>query len=66
MTTVNINVKMEIESPEYSEDKAYIEKMIGYLSNGLMASIISLEVEYYSTVDIETAKSNCRRIYGKD
>lgn len=63
MTTVNINVKMEIESLEYSEDKVYIEKMIGYLSNGLMASIISLEIEYDSTVDIETVKSNCRRIY---
>lgn len=63
MTTININVKMEIEEPEYSEDKVYIEKMIGYLSNGLMASIISLEVEYGSTVDIETVKSNCRRIY---
>lgn len=46
MTTININVKMEIESPEYSEDKVYIEEMIGYLSTGLMASIISLEVEY--------------------
>ena len=46
MTTVNINVKMEVEAPEYSEDKVYIEKMIGYLSTGLMASIISLEVEY--------------------
>lgn len=46
MTTVNINVKMEIEAPEYSEDKVYIEKMIGYLSNGLMASIISLEIDY--------------------
>lgn len=63
MTTVNINVKMEIEAPEYDEDKVYIEKMIGYLSNGLMASIISLEIEYDSTVDIETVKSNCRRIY---
>ena len=46
MTTININVKLEIEAPEYSEDKVYIEKMIGYLSNGLMASIISLEIEY--------------------
>ena len=63
MTTININVKLEIESLEYSEDKVYIEKMIGYLSNGLMASIISLEIDYASTVDIETAKSNCRRIY---
>ena len=48
MTTININVKMEIEAPEYSQDKAYIEEMIGYLSNGLMASIISLEIEYES------------------
>ncbi len=63
MTTININVKMEIEEPEYSEDKVYIEKMIGYLSTGLMASIISLEIDYGSTVDIETVKSNCRRIY---
>ena len=46
MTTININVKLEIEAPESSEDKVYIEKMIGYLSNGLMASIISLEVDY--------------------
>ena len=46
MTTVNINVKMEIEAPEYDEDKVYIEKMIGYLSNGLMASIIALEIDY--------------------
>ena len=48
MTTININAKLEIEAPESSEDKVYIEKMIGYLSNGLMASIISLEVEYES------------------
>ena len=48
MTIININVKMEIEASEHSEDKVYIEKMIGYLSNGLMASIISLEVEYES------------------
>ena len=48
MTTININVKLEIEAPESSEDKVYIEKMIGYLSNGLMASIISLEIEYES------------------
>ena len=54
MATININVKLEIEAPEYSqdksysEDKVYIEKMIGYLSNGLMASIISLEVDYES------------------
>ena len=46
MTTININVKLEIEAPEYNEDKVYIEKMIGYLSNGLMASVISLEIDY--------------------
>ena len=48
MATININVKMEIEPPEYSEDKTYIEEMIRYLSNGLLASIISLEIEYES------------------
>lgn len=46
MTTININVKMEVESPEYSEDKAYIEEMIRDMSDGLMASIISLEIDY--------------------
>jgi len=46
MTTVNINVKMEIEAPEYSQDKAYIEEMIRDMSDGLMASIISLEIDY--------------------
>lgn len=46
MTTININVKMEIEAPEYSEDRAYIEEMIRDMSDGLMASIISLEIDY--------------------
>lgn len=46
MTTININVKLEIEAPEYSEDKAYIEEMIRDMSDGLMASIISLEIDY--------------------
>ena len=46
MTTININVKLEIESLEYSEDKVYIEEMIRDMSDGLMATIISLEIDY--------------------
>ena len=48
MTTININVKLEIEAPEYSEDIVYIEEMIRDMSDGLMATIISLEIDLVS------------------
>lgn len=45
MTIINVNVKMEVEDPLDDDTEDYIKDMIIQISDGLMAGVISLEID---------------------